>query len=157
MELNEHMSFGHVVRSDGASNVTDVTGMLANEVIYLNLDADGQSLDDHFEDLYPGWTALTGFTGQYGYHGAVLHPSEYIGGRLETYIRENAGFYVAVVVDGQYDDDVNHDDEDLSIGWAILYRPFDDELADNDDEIDAKIAAHERALMTESYDRMFGE
>lgn len=122
--LNEQMSFGHVVSSDGDGNVTDVSGMLANEVVYLALDVDGQSHDDDFQDLYAGWTALPGFTGQYAYRGPVMHPSEYIGGRLETFIRENAGFYVAVVVDGLEPDE---NDEHPSIGWAILYRPFDDE------------------------------
>lgn len=27
----------------------------------------------------PSWEALSGFTGQYGYRGAVMHPSEYLG------------------------------------------------------------------------------
>lgn len=125
-QLNDAMSFGRVVYSDGNGTiVTNATtrGMLANEIVYLLLDDDGQSLDDDYQDLYFGWQALSGFTGQHGYNGSAMHPSEYIGGRMERYIRENAGYYVAVVVDGQYANDGHDDDtEDMSIGWALLYR-----------------------------------
>lgn len=119
--LNELMSFGHVVMSNGEGNVTDqgFPDILANEVVYLVLNSDGQSVSDKLEDVYPGWSALAGFTGQYGYNGPVMHPSEYIGGGLERYIRENAGYYVAVVVDGLYDDEAG---ESESIGWAVLFK-----------------------------------
>lgn len=123
-QLNDAMSFGRVVYSDGNGMIVDngtTRGMLANEIVYLILDDDGQSLDDEYQDLYPGWEALSGFTGAYGYNGPTMHPSEYIGGRMERYIRENAGYYVAVVVDGMYGNDGHDDDEDLSIGWALFY------------------------------------
>lgn len=38
-----------------------------------------------------------------------------------------------------------------------LAGPIDDEPDDDQDQIDAKIDAHEQALMTEAYDHMFGE
>lgn len=49
----------------------------------------------------------------------------------------------------------------INVGHALLInsiiagvgQPADD----NDDEIDAKIDAHEQALMTDAYDHMFGE
>lgn len=46
-----------------------------------------------------GWQALTGYTGQYGYDGAVMHPSEYIGGTLADDILATAGTYVVVAVE----------------------------------------------------------
>lgn len=46
-----------------------------------------------------GWEALTGYTGQHGYDGAVMHASEYLGGRLADDILATPGIYVAVVVE----------------------------------------------------------
>ena len=72
------------------------------------------------------WTALTGYTGQYGYDGAVMHSSEYIGGRLaEDIISLSAGgdlggmplVWVVTSVELLDDDDV--------VGWAVLYREMD--------------------------------
>lgn len=123
-ELNEQMEFGLVVASHGNGTVVRDQTEYANEVVYLNLDADGQLLNDDLIDVLPGWSALSGFTGQYSYNGPVMHASEYIGGGLERHIRENAGFYVAVLVDGIPEDE---NGENPSIGWAILFRPFEQE------------------------------
>lgn len=64
-----------------------------------------------------GWSALTGMTGQYSYHGAVMHPSEFIGGGIARALVEDfdAGTVFVVVVVGDLDDDE-------PVGWAILYR-----------------------------------
>jgi len=114
--LNDLMEFGRVVRSDGAGNVSDsdVPDSVqygAPEMVYVLLDSDGQAIRDWavgsdftIEGVPDDWTLLTGFTGQYGYNGALMHPSEFIGGGLERHIRENAGYYVAVIVDGLLDD-----------------------------------------------------
>src|SRR5262245_35140668 len=45
----------------------------------------------HAESLW--WEALTGYTGQYGYRGPVMHASEFVGGRLERDIRATPGVY----------------------------------------------------------------
>lgn len=127
-ELNELMSFGHVVRSDGEGNVTDDFSPkpLANEVVYQVLDADGQSPDDEVEDLYSGWTLLNGFTGQHGYRGAFMHSSEYIGGALEDHIKAHAGYYVAVVVDAMpQGDEESENEEPENIGWAVAFKELD--------------------------------
>lgn len=121
--LNDLMSFGHVVYSNGTGVVIGslVTAPLANEVVYQMLDSDGQCVDDEIHDLYQGWELLRGFTGQYGYNGPVMHPSEFIGGRLEDHIRDNAGYYVAVAVEGMPEDyDGVRDDE--IIGWAVAFK-----------------------------------
>lgn len=83
-------------------------------------------LNDENHDIYieaDGWTAFTGYTGQWSYSGAVMHPSEYIGGRLADAILEMAAedsrtvFALVEVRDesGEYPDGD-------PIGWAVLYR-----------------------------------
>lgn len=67
------------------------------------------------------WSAFTGYTGQYSYNGAVMHSSEYLGGRLAEDALEmaaeepNTGFVIVEVVDLEADDD------DDPVGWALLY------------------------------------
>lgn len=62
------------------------------------------------------WTALTGYTGQYGYGGAVMHPSEYLAGGMARVILETPGIYVVTEVIDPDDDDGDHD----PIGWCLL-------------------------------------
>jgi hypothetical protein len=130
--LNDLMEFGHVVLSDGEGNVTDSDVpnnryTMANEVVYAIADSDGLLIkntgesDFAIEDLYPGWTLLRGFTGQHGYNGAILHPSECIGGGLERHIRENAGYYVAVIVDVLPTDNEGQDESE-NAGWAVAFK-----------------------------------
>lgn len=45
------------------------------------------------------WEALTGYTSQHGYRGAVMHSSEFLGGRLADDILSTPGVYVVVTVD----------------------------------------------------------
>jgi hypothetical protein len=72
--------------------------------------------DDHdIEIMGDGWTALTGYTGQYGYHGAVMHPSEYLGGRLAADILTTPGVYVCTVVEV-----LDDDDDPEPAGWVVL-------------------------------------
>ena len=65
----------------------------------------------------PAWEALTGYTGQYSYSGAVMHPSEYLGGRLAQDILATPGTYVVVAVECYPTDG---DPEPEPAGWAIL-------------------------------------
>jgi hypothetical protein len=128
--LNELMSFGHVVYSDGNGNVTDEYDdtVFGPETVYVYLDADGQAIkqpgaSDFDIDMagYGDWQLLRGFTGQDSYNGAIMHASEYIGGGLERFIRENAGYYVAVIVDGLVDDPTG-DAETVPDGWAVAFK-----------------------------------
>jgi len=70
-----------------------------------------------------GWEALTGMTGQYGYHGAVMHTSEFIGSQIARYLTELCEdapqtFVVVEVCDesGEYEY------EDDPIGWVIVQQ-----------------------------------
>lgn len=51
------------------------------------------------------WELLTGYTGQHGYRGAVMHASEFIGGRMALDILNTPGIYVALAVECEPSDD----------------------------------------------------
>ena len=80
----------------------------------------GSILKEHEDDYIEqargqGWEILSGWTGQYGYHGICLHESEFVGGGLETHIRENPGLYVVLTVDTE-------NNEDSPTEWVVAYR-----------------------------------
>jgi hypothetical protein len=125
--LNEYMEFDHIVRSDGEGNVSDAGDWCwYAPQPFVELDADGQMVSLDPADIYDlgGWKLLNGFSGQYLYSGPIMHESEYVGGRLETYIRENAGFYVCVEITGMYPSE--DDGEPECVGWAVAYRELED-------------------------------
>jgi hypothetical protein len=99
-----------------------------------------------------GWTLLSGFTGQDGYNGPVMHASEYVGGGLERHIRETPGYYVVLIVNAlehhvwqesrftstttcercgllplDADDMETTCQSDEPAGWAVAYKPLDDD------------------------------
>lgn len=64
------------------------------------------------------WSALTGMTGQQGYNGAIMHPSEYIGRRIAehmSYLSEDVPVTFVVC-------EVRDDDDCTPVGWSVLYR-----------------------------------
>lgn len=117
VDLSEMMEFDHVVTVASDGSVVDASTIYAPEV--------SASDEEPFVMGGDGWEVLRGFTGQYGYRGHVLHPSEYIGGALERHILENPGHYVAVEV---RDEDGGFPDGD-PIGWAVAYKPLEPEPA----------------------------
>ena len=79
--------------------------------------------DDDYSSQLDNWVPLKGFSGQYGYNGPVMHPSEYIGGGLEDYLLENAGIYVVIAVNVTEELESHLGEpylETESIGWMIL-------------------------------------
>lgn len=122
--LNQVMEFDHVIRVNESGNVQNVP--LLNPYFDLNVDTQG---NDEFT-LETGWTLLSGFTGQYSYNGPVMHPSEFIGGGLETHILETPGYYVSLVVNGYCHFDESQDcDPEVGCncepaGWAVAFKPF---------------------------------
>lgn len=62
------------------------------------------------------WMPLTGHTGQYGYSGAVMHPSEILAGGLAADILGSPGVYVVTEVRDEHNDYPDGD----PIGWAVL-------------------------------------
>lgn len=60
------------------------------------------------------WEALTGYTGQHGYNGAVLHASETLsGGLARDILADVGGIYAVTVVEDM-------DDPEYPAGWCVL-------------------------------------
>lgn len=118
--LEQIMEFDHVIQVHSNGTITDDVSIHAPE-LHVDTDGDGQILAEHEKALLAdarrqGWELLTGFTAQDSYHGAMFHNSEYIGGRVETHIRETPGYWVALVA---YTDE---DGEDNTAGWLLAHR-----------------------------------
>lgn len=134
--LNNMMATGHVVRVHGDGTVTDAPERVYGpEGAYVHTEGAEPHLDA------TGWELMTGYTGQYGYRGPVMHESEYIGGALERDIRERPGLYVVLAVDhlrvgetvchgcgapeGEWCvDECDADRESLTEGWVVAYREY---------------------------------
>lgn len=104
--LNDIMEFDHPVRVLADGTVTSAHGEYAPEVHDVS--------DPRNPRISDGWSLLNGYTGQWNYPGPIMHPSEFIGGRLERDIRAEPGVYVAIVIEGP--------DDDEPIGWAVARK-----------------------------------
>ena len=112
--LNDLMEFDHPVYVNADGTVTDPPCSLYAPELF---GVDDSELQDQARAA--GWAGLlTGYTGQYGYNGPVMHPSEYVGGGLERYILANPGWYVVTAV-------VDDADDLEPYGWAVAYLPAD--------------------------------
>jgi hypothetical protein len=116
-ELNSLMEPDHVIRVLDEHRVTEPREVYAPELVMF-VDEDGQAGPDSDDELRAqakdaGWQLLTGWTGQHGYRGVVMHPSEFVGGHLAEHILGKPGDYVVVTVET----------DDIPAGWAVAYRP----------------------------------
>lgn len=115
------------VHADGT--ITDVEGVHIYAPTVYHVD---DQQPPHDIEVHPGargdrWEALTGFTGQYSYNGAVLHASEFIGGGLERHLLEHPGVYVSTAVEVLSIGDGGVEEDPEPAGWAILrYLGHDD-------------------------------
>jgi hypothetical protein len=127
--LNDIMELDHVIHVAEDGTITerapegDQSWPYAPELLALSSE-DGSHLPDTDPDLQrqaadAGWTLETGWTGQHGYRGPCMHPSEYIGGGIERHIRETPGYWVAVVVE--------EEDPESSDMWALAFHPDPDD------------------------------
>lgn len=105
--LQKIAEFDHPFTVGEGGSLADARDVYAPEV-YHDPDGDIEIISDE-------WEALTGFTGQYSYNGAVMHASEYLGGGLARHVLDNPGTYVVVAVEVL-------DDHDHPAGWAILRK-----------------------------------
>lgn len=102
-KLNDLMEFDHVIQVHADGSITEPSNVWAPELY------DGELYSEE-------WRFFTGgYSSQYCYSGPIMHPSEFIGGRLEKDIRETPGYYVALVNDTLDDDEPE--------GWAVAYMP----------------------------------
>lgn len=75
-------------------------------------------IDDH-----RNWTAITGFTGQYSYSGAVMHASEQVSRDIADHLAELAEdnpstVFAIVTVEVHADED---DEDPEPAGWTIVH------------------------------------
>lgn len=105
-DLNDRMSFDHVIEVRADGSITDRADIYAPECC-----DDGRAGIDYAGAK--GWTALDGYSGQDRYSGPIMHASEYIGGRMAADIASEPGIYVAVVIS-------DLDDDEHPSGWAVL-------------------------------------
>ena len=113
--LNRVMELDHVIRVDVHGNVIDADHNRREEwapELEVNVDAEPRVVGIPVGQV-EGWTLLTGWTGQHGYNGAVMHSSEYVGGALAEHVLSTPGLWVALAVE--------HEGE-LS-GWALAHLP----------------------------------
>jgi hypothetical protein len=104
-QLDKIMETDHVVQVHADGTVTDgPAGLYAPGLVDDELDS------SHWEFF------STGYTGQYGYAGPIMHDSEFIGGRLARDILAEPGIYVAVAACYLPDD---NDEEITYEGWAV--------------------------------------
>lgn len=125
--LEDIMEIDHVIRVNPDGTITEsVPGVYAPDLLMATADDDcGSILAGHEADYIAqaerqGWCLERGWTGQYGYSGLAMHPSEYIGGDLEEHILKTPGLWVAITI--ETDRSVGDDDPDEPVGWAVAYR-----------------------------------
>lgn len=120
MKLNEIMEFDHVIQVHADGSVTEPRDVHAPEV-NISCDPEGQISDADDRDMIAsvkaqGWDLMTGYTGQHGYRGPIMHVSEYVGGGLERDILAEPGYYV--VCEPSLPD---HGDGE-PVGWVIARK-----------------------------------
>ena len=87
------------------------------------------------------WEPVSGYSGQHGYAGPVMHPSEYLGGGMARDLLSGelgAGWFVIVAIENHACDDFTMhgqctpDGDDCGrgctsepAGWILLHRPVD--------------------------------
>ena len=115
--LSAEMEFDHIIYSHGDGTISDVNPYVSlwGPDVYVCEGDDGTWVER--VDGGP-WTLLTGFSGQYGYSGPLMHASEYIGGGLARHILETPGFYMAAVVIPMPLDEDGDEEPD---SWAVAY------------------------------------
>jgi len=67
---------------------------------------------DEFDDVPE---AVTGHSGQHGYSGPIMHPSEQLGGGMASDVLDSPGTYM--LTEAQ-----DFDDPDNLVGWVLLRR-----------------------------------
>ena len=89
---------------------------------YENTREDDKALYSAVEGT--GWELVSGFTGQHGYDGPVMHESEYMGGGIVQYTMGTPGIYAVQYVAAWADPDFEEYDY---VGWVLLrYDPSTD-------------------------------
>jgi len=112
-DLNKIVEFDSAFRVDEEGNVICADGIYAPDV-YVVTDKDGQIIGGaHISG--EGWTFVYGYSQQDSYGGPIMHPSEFLGGRMAQDVLDAPGVYVLCEV-------IDPDDCEDLIGWVLLER-----------------------------------
>lgn len=112
--LNEVMQFETVYQVHPNGTITERHDLRAPDLNQYK--GDDECWHEHLDDT--SWDLLTGWTGQYGYRGPMMHSSEFVGGRLAEHILSTPGLY-ALLVPSVLDPD---DPDAQPDSWAIAYK-----------------------------------
>lgn len=120
--LSEIMEFGAVVRVGPGGSVWKVSAFHAPEV-YQDFSDDGFSYQgEPYVEGDADWKPLTGYSGQHGYSGPMMHSSEYIGGGMAQAILDAPGVYVATVPSPGNAPEVDEEGFDVEVdSWVVLF------------------------------------
>lgn len=110
--LDSLLSESNVIRVNEDGTVSDVEPNVYGPDVYVTYDDDGK---EHVT-CEGNWDMERGWTQQYLYNGPMMHPSEYVGGKIADHILETPGLWCVVV---PYD----LDSGDLAEGWVLCHRP----------------------------------
>ena len=128
--LNDLAEFDRVfmVHNDGTVSFPD--GIYAPGVVHEDTERNRADIGDK------DFQAVTGWSDQYTYSGPVMHPSEFLGGRMAEWVLETPGIYAVVVVDvlscedcEDLEPDHEPDCEHEPSGWMLLTGKAELELA----------------------------
>lgn len=130
--LNDLMEFDHVIRINehGAAEEQPREAYVHAPEIYVECAEDdcGSITAEAEAEMIrrveeQGWELMTGYTGQYSYHGPIMHASEYVGGQMEADIRSTPGLYVVVEPTGLYATEEQQERNDSEpIGWVVARK-----------------------------------
>ena len=137
-ERFQHIDTWSPFRVDQEGRVTQVFRMYEPEVMHV----EGQQAPYDLEVMGSDWEPISGYTGQYAYKGAVMHPAEQFAGRMADDIIKRPGVYVIVEVrddDGQFSGDT-------PIGWVLMR--YKDPLAGEPHDHDASGGRCKRGEIT---------
>lgn len=89
------------------------TGYFADVIMHDENDDYADQMDDDFKPV-------TGYSGQYGYRGPVMHPSEFLGGGMARDVLDTPGVYVVLAVEAEGEDYDPETGETDSVGWMLI-------------------------------------
>jgi hypothetical protein len=116
-KLAREAEFDHVFTVHPNGTVSSPSGVHAPEVYHVEGEQHPRDVEIGGDD-WERWS--TGWTGQHGYNGAVMHASEQFAGNMATAVLREPGTYVLTTVEVLPED---AGDEDPSpAGWIVLKR-----------------------------------
>jgi hypothetical protein len=103
--LSDAVEFDSPFRVYEGGKIGDAEDIYAPELM------DGELLGD-------GWAFISGYSGQDGYSGPIMHSSEYLGGKMAQDVLDEPGLYC--MVPAYYTNDEDPADGPFIEGWTLV-------------------------------------